>query len=177
MKANRTSPRTTSNLRKHFLQLATVLCLALGTLAPVTARAVAPSSGIPFLQALDDARRMADMNSGWKVFMIKGDSMEPHFGKNSMVVVDKSSFDSLKPGMMVVYQDASGDFVAHRLIEHTNAGWVIKGQNNDRMDPGLVTPGNYQGVIFAVLTYKEGTDQLASVDPAVKPPVALAKRY
>ncbi len=177
MKANTTSPRKTSHLRQHLAKLATVVVLALGTLLPATARAVAPNSGVPFVEALTDARHIANLDSKWQVFMVKGVSMEPQFGKNSMLVINKCGYDALRPGMIVVYKDFQGDYVAHRLIERTDNGWVAKGQNNDKADPGLVTAGNLQGAVFAIIHYKAGTDELASVNPGSKPQLALAKRY
>jgi len=177
MKISTTTPRTTSTLRISLFKMATILSLALGALVPSTARAVAPASGVPFLNALADARLITHVNTGWKVFMVKGQSMEPHFGKNSMLLIDKCDFSDLRVGMMVIYQDAAGDFVAHRLVERTGTGWVAKGQNNEKNDPTLVTLDNFQGVVFGIVHYKEGTDQLATIDPASKPPVALAKTY
>ena len=177
MKANPTSPRTTSTLRSQIFKMATILGLALGAFFPTTARAVAPNSGVPFVQALSDAQSVANMNSNWQVFMIKGQSMEPQFGKNSMLVINKCGFDALRPGMIVIYRDDSGDMVAHRLVEKTADGWIAKGQNNDKADPGRVTASNLQGAVFAIIHYKAGSDQLASVNPSIKPELALAKTY
>ncbi len=172
-----TTPRTTSTLRISLLKMTTILGLTLGALVPTTAHAVAPASGVPFLNALADARLITHTNSDWRVFMVKGVSMEPHFGQNSMLLIDKCDFGDLRLGMMVIYQDASGDFVAHRLVARAGAGWVAKGQNNNQNDPTLVTSANFQGVVFGIIHYKEGTDQLASVDSASKPLVAFAKTY
>jgi len=177
MKLGTPTPRSTSTFRKHFLQLTAILGLALGLLAPTTARAVAPSSGVPFLDALSDARRITHSNSEWALFMVKGDSMEPHFGKNSMLLIDQCDFSALRVGMMVIYLDASGDYVAHRIIERSGTNWIAKGQNNSQPDPGLVTPSNFQGAVFGIIHYKEGTDELAGIDSTGKPQVALAKRY
>ncbi len=175
MKTTRNLLRMAGTLRNRLHRLAAVACIALGALAPVNAYAIAPSSGVPFLDALADARHLARLNSDMSVFMVKGDSMEPFFGNNSLLVINKTGFETLRPGMMVIYKDAAGDFVAHRLIENTGNGWTVMGQHNDKKDPGLVTLDNYQGVVFCMLHYKAGTDRLAASD--AKPALALAKRY
>jgi signal peptidase I len=175
MKTTRNLNRMTGTLRNRILRLAAVACIALGALAPATSYAVAPSSGVPFLDALSDARHLASIKADMSVYMVKGDSMEPFFGNNSILVINKTDFDALRPGMMVVYRDAAGDFVAHRVIEHTSIGWTVMGQNNDKKDPGLVTSDNYQGTVFCMLHYKAGTDKLAAND--TKPALALAKHY
>lgn len=175
MKTTRNLNRTTGTLRNRILRLAAVAFIALSAIAPATSYAVAPSSGVPFLDALSDARHLARINADMSVFMVKGESMEPFFGNNSLLVINKTDFDALRPGMLVVYKDAAGDFVAHRVIEHTSTGWTVMGQNNDKKDPGLVTSDNYQGSVFCLLHYKEGTDKLATAE--IKPTLALAKRY
>lgn len=176
MKAAQHTPSKTSNLRTSFTRLAVALFLALGALAPTTAKAVAPGSGLPFTEVLSDAQHLAALNKDWSVYMVKGESMEPLFGSNSVLVVDHSDFSLLRPGMMVVYKDAAGDFVAHRLIEHTANGWTVMGQNNEKQDPGLVTSDNFHGVVFCMLHYKEGTDKLAA-NLTSQTQVAFAKRY
>jgi signal peptidase I len=154
-----------------------VLCLALAAFAPLTARAGAPSSGVPFADALANAHKIAELDPTWKLFMVKGQSMEPQFGCNSILVAAQTKYTDLKVGMLVVYKDGTGDLVAHRIIQKNDNGWIAKGYNNDKTDPCLVTAENLQGVVFGIVNYKHGTDSLASVDIKGNPPVALAKTY
>jgi hypothetical protein len=146
-------------------------------LAPATAHADEPNDGVPFAQALSDAQKVASMHKGWNVFLARGQSMIPQFTSASILVAATAKFEALKPGMLVVYRDASGDVVAHRLVELTDSGWIVKGLNNDKADPGLVTAKNLQGVVCGILNFKEGTDNLAALAANDKPTIAYAKKY
>jgi len=170
-------PAARTTFRNRILNWALALSLAIASLAPLTARAVAPSSGLSFEDVLDGAHRVAELNTGWQIFKAEGQSMEPLFGKNSLVLTAHTDFKDLRLGMLVVYKDASGDLVAHRLVERADGGWVAKGYNNNKVDPALVTPNNLVGVIFGILNYKSGTDAVASVDANNNPAVVLAKTY
>jgi signal peptidase I len=166
---------TASALRKGFIATTLALIIALGGLTPATAKATTTEAQVPFSQALTDAKTVAGMNTGWKVFVSQGESMLPQISHGTLLLAAESDFDKLTPGMLVIYRDASGDLVSHRLIQLTDAGWVVKGINNDRADPGLVTRSNLQGVVFGMMNYQAGTENLASLD--AKTPIAYAKKY
>jgi len=157
--------------------LAVLIWLTLGAMLPLSAQVEAPSSGVPFEKALADARQVVAMNSDWKVFQAHGESMEPEFGASSLLLVSEAGYENLQAGMVVVYRDASGDLVAHKLVAATANGWVVQGLNNDRPDPGLVTAENLHGVVFGVLHYQTGSEKLVAMDSSAQPEVALAKRY
>ncbi len=156
---------------------AALIVLTVGAMLPMAAQAEAPSSGVPFVKALADAKQVVAMNSDWKVFQVKGDSMEPEFGASSLLLASVTGYQNLQTGMVVVYRDGSGDLVAHKLVAATAGGWMVKGLNNDRADPGLVTAENLRGVVFGVLHYNPETVKLAAVESSAQPQVALAKRY
>jgi len=177
MKAQHNTEALKTTLCRRSLRIVTTLSLLLGVLVPAFAQAAAPSSNVPFVQALTDARKVAATHEGWKVFLAQGKSMEPEFGGTSLLMAANTKFESLKPGMLVVYRDSVGDMVAHRLVERTEAGWVVKGLNNEKVDPGLVTAQNLQGVVFGTLNFKNGTDKVLAMDAGTAPTVAYAKRY
>jgi signal peptidase I len=156
---------------------AAALVLALGTLAPGRALALAPSSDVPLADALVEARAVAALNPHWEVLAVQGSSMEPQFGDSSLLLVGAATFDDLRPGMVVVYRDATGDWVAHRLIQRTADGWVAKGYNNANNDPGLVTAKNLRGVVFGLVHYQTNAASLAQLPSADRPTVAYAKKY
>lgn len=108
-------------------------------------------TNVPMAQAINDAQQAADQNAGWMVMLGDGRSMAPYYGKGSVLLVEKTDFSHLKPGMMAVFQDAEGDLVGHWLIRKEGAGWVTQGVNNAALDADLMTQGNYVGVIFGVL--------------------------
>jgi len=165
---------TAAALRKGIIATTLALFLALGGLT-APAQAAITDAPVPFSQALTDAKTVAGMNTGWKVFISEGESMLPQISHGTLLLAAESDFDKLTPGMLVIYRDASGDLVSHRLIQLTDAGWVVKGLNNDRADPGLVTRSNLQGVVFGMMNYQAGTENLASLD--ARTPVAYAKKY
>jgi hypothetical protein len=177
MKTSQQLPTTQTTLRRKLFTWATALSLALSALTPLTARATAPSSAVPFVQALADAQKVASTHPGWKVFQAKGQSMEPEFGSFSLLIATNADFSTLRPGMLVVYRDQSGDLVAHRLMAVTTEGWVVKGLNNDKADPGKVTRDNFQGVVFGSLNFKSGTENQMVASDNTAPPVAFAKTY
>jgi hypothetical protein len=176
MKANR-SLGSVKTIQRKLLNWVMALCLVGGILIPTTARAASAEAGVPFVQALADAHQVANLNSGWKVYVSRGESMLPQIDHNSLLLVAQTEFSQLTPGMLVVYRDASGDLVSHRLISRTNDGWVAKGLNNDREDPGLVTRDNLQGVVFGMMKYQAGSDNLTAMQTAQQPAVAYAKKY
>lgn len=110
-------------------------------------------SPVTFKQALQDAEYVASLNPNWIVFEAEGLSMNPHYSNNALVVVEKTDYDKLEPGMVVVYKDAEGDYVGHILQEKTDKGFIARGYNNPEEDPGLVTPSNLVGVLFATFHY------------------------
>jgi hypothetical protein len=168
---------TATTLRHRILNLAAALLVAVAALAPAASRAAAPTAGVPFNQALMDAQTVARQHEGWKVYMSHGDSMGVEFNGSSLLIADRADFSSLKPGMLVIYRDASGDLVSHRLISQTAQGWVIKGLNNDKVDPGLVTADNLVGVVFGIVNYQAGSDDLTTVAATDRPAIAYAKKY
>lgn len=67
-------------------------------------------------------------------------------------------FKDLKPGMIAVYYNPlvrlGSAMISHRCHHYQKKnwlhaeGWVMKGDANDRFDPGLMTAKNYIGVIL-----------------------------
>ncbi len=135
------------------------------------AAAFAPQSSVSFRKALADAESVAALNAGWSVMKAAGDSMNPHFGDSSLLLVDQVSFERLQSGMIVVYRDAQGDLVGHRLIEKTANGWVARAANSTKNDPVCVTAQNFVGVVFGALHYSPETAGSADL------PVVYGKRY
>jgi hypothetical protein len=144
---------------------------------PSASAASSPDAEVPFAQALADARHVANLNTGWKVYLSRGESMLPQIDHNSLLLVANTDFDQLSAGMLVIYRDDDGDLVSHRLIARTRNGWIAKGINNYWKDPGLVNRSNLQGVVFGIMRYQAGSDNLAAIDATQRPAVAYAKKY
>jgi len=164
-------------IQRHLLSWVVALCLTGGILIPYTTQAASSEAEVPFTKALADARQVANMNNGWKVYVGRGESMLPQIGHNALLLVARADFDQLTEGMLVIYRDQAGDLVSHRLIGRTSKGWIAKGINNYREDPGMVTRDNLQGIVFGQMSYQAGTDNLAAMAIAQRPAVAYAKSY
>lgn len=88
-------------------------------------------------------------------------SMEPALhGGEHVEVCTAWQFKDLKPGLIVCYRNPLlrlDGLIVHRVDHwqtatwYRQAGWIMKGDANDRFDPGLLTVKNYIGV---VLKYK-----------------------
>jgi len=163
-------------LRRWIFVSLLAFCLILGNLVSPAALAASPSE-VSFAQALADARQVANLNTGWKIYLSEGESMRPQIDHDTLLLVAKTDYDKLSEGMLVIYRDSDGDLVSHRLITCTKDGWIAKGLNNYREDPGLVTRDNLQGVVFGMIKYQAGTDSLPVNDPSKRPAVAYAKKY
>lgn len=166
-----------TNFRRRMFSAMLALCLTSGMLVPAAVQAAPADAEVPFVQALADAREVTNLNSGWKVYVSQGESMRPQIDHNSLLLVAHTDFDQLSEGMLVVYKDAAGDLVSHRLIQRTSEGWVAKGLNNDREDPGLVTRDNLQGVVFGTMRYQAGSDEQVALSGVQQPAIAYAKKY
>lgn len=110
-----------------------------------------PRSDVPFSTAISDALHVAQQKPTWEVMVAKGDSMVPHYGDGSVLVVDALPFENLRPGMIAVFKDAAGDWVGHFIQARGAEGWITRGINNSRADAAELTESNYHGVIFGVL--------------------------
>ena len=107
-----------------------------------------------------------------------GQSMNPYYGEDAILLVDQTHFTKLKAGMMVVYVNELGENVGHLVTEKTEAGWIAQGANNDRYDPTLVTAKNFIGIIFGVFNTSglPQEDTLASANIA-STPLVIGKQY
>ena len=109
------------------------------------------NSSVSYEQALDDAVRIAQSNQNWEVMRCAGTSMEPFYGKDSIVLVDKVDISDLRSGMIAVYRDADGVLVGHKVIDATSTQAWGQGVNNDNRDPDPITADNLSGVVFTIL--------------------------
>jgi signal peptidase I len=75
-----------------------------------------------------------------------GVSMQPIIGEGTIIVVEPTKWEDLKEADIVVYRTPVGKLVAHRLIRLEGDHWIIKGDNNDIIDPYTVTRENLVGV-------------------------------
>jgi hypothetical protein len=98
------------------------------------------------------AERMARSHPGAIALRGEGASMLPVYPAGTAVVVTPVRYGQLQRGMAVVYLNARGIYVAHRLISKQARGWRVAGLNNAEADAELVTADNLVGVITSAFT-------------------------
>jgi len=130
-----------------------------------------PTSPVPYETALGEALRVAAMNPSWTVMRCEGDSMTPYFGEATLMLVQPARLADLRPGMIAVYRDSTGDMVAHNVISIENGSVTTRGVNNDRNDPESVNEANLVGVAFGLIHGSSAGEAGSSL------PVARGKRF
>lgn len=113
---------------------------------------VAPSADVKKIDAWRDATMLASRGQGREALVGGGESMNPVYGDNTMLVVHPIAFEDLKAGMTVVYMNREGRRVAHQLVRREGKGWRAQGLNNPGADYEYVTPQNLIGVVYASLS-------------------------
>ncbi len=164
---------TRTGLRLSLLLLALTL-----TVGPMRGHAAEADADFPGQSsALEDALALADRHEGAAVFRVSGTSMLPFFGEGALLVMKPIPPARLRPGMVVVYRNRLGETVAHRLINESREGWVVRGYNNDRADSTRVDEKNLRGVVYAILhprSLEPDQDSDRAREALAAVPIALA---
>lgn len=122
--------------------------------APVAATPkYTPTSNVAKLQAWKDAESIAALGPGRTEVVGSGESMQPVYGDNTILVISKIDYDDLRPGMTVAYINQKNHQVVHQLLAKDTHGWRVQGLNNDVEDDDHVTRENLLGVIYASLAF------------------------
>jgi hypothetical protein len=109
-------------------------------------------------------------HAGWTLYRGAGDSMLPHYGENSLMLVAPATVAGLRPGMLAVYRDAAGDLVGHMVTAASTVAANTRGVNAGRTDPEAIVADNLVGVIVGIFhTRADGT--------AAELPVVIGKRF
>jgi hypothetical protein len=117
-----------------------------------------PSANVSRLQAWRDAELIASLAPGRLEVVGSGESMRPVYGDATILVISRTPYEDLRPGMTVAYTTERGTRVVHQLVSQDKKGWRLQGLNNPAMDRERVTRENLIGVVYASLAY----------DPALK---------
>ena len=99
----------------------------------------------PPAEAWKIANAYAESREGAEVVLGLGDSMAPLYQNRTLLVIEKQPFETLAPGMTVVFIGDSGSQVAHALIRRVRGGWQAGGVGNNHRDAQPVTPANLLG--------------------------------
>lgn len=153
----------------------TCLTLTIG-LNSVQAKNNTPPTDVPLAKAINDAQKVAALKTRWEVMLADGDSMSPHYGECSVLVVDKLPYRQLREGMVAIYRDSKGDLVGHLVLKKETDGWVMQGANNDNPDSDLMTKDNYVGILFGVLNSAGDDSAGLHLAETLKLPTVIGKR-
>ncbi|WOO39844.1 S24/S26 family peptidase [Rubellicoccus peritrichatus] len=128
---------------------ALVLAFVTGcTYVPDTA---APESNLSADEGIDVAYQIESQGEGRVAGWGRGESMQPVFSDNTVLVIHPIAWEDLEKGMLVAYYGPAGDRVVHSLIRKRESRdyWMAKGINNMQADGGRVTKDNLIGVVYA----------------------------
>jgi signal peptidase I len=147
---------------------ALLLAIALILGGCATPEPIAPQSSLSRDKAIAMAQQAADIMGGRVFTIAPTGSMKPTLDENSVVAVEKVSFEELRKGDIVIYRDAAGLPVVHRLHQQLSGRWMVLGDNNAAVDQETVSPANFVGRVCAIFYTSPG--------PATTVPAALAHR-
>lgn len=80
-------------------------------------------------------------------------SMLPTFDRNVFLVVEKRGYADIAVGDVIAYR-GDDKLIVHRVVRGTDAGWIVRGDANDREDSTPVTASNFYGRVSAVVFYQ-----------------------
>ncbi len=115
-----------------------------------------PSTDVTELEAWRDAELITGLSRDRFTLIGSGRSMLPVYGENTVLVVVKIDYATLRRGMQVAYVAESGSRVLHVLVELDARGWRVQGLNNETEDHERVTPFNLIGVVYVSFTTDGG---------------------
>lgn len=86
---------------------------------------------------------------GYSYAVVPTSSMEgdnpDSFDRGSALIIYNTPYEELEIGDVVVYLSEDNVLIIHRIIENTEEGFIVKGDNNTQADRELVTKSNYRG--------------------------------
>jgi len=155
-------------LRSLLIFIGIGLCAFLSgcTSLPSFAGGTAPRSSVSREHALSLAQITAATVGGQVFTVAPTGSMKPTLDESSVVTVEKVAFTQLRAGDIVIYRNAEGIPIIHRLYEQHGAAWLVLGDNNGSVDREAVTSRNLVGRVCAIFytssgAMPEGTAALA----------------
>lgn len=120
-----------------------------------TPKATAPTSTLDSREAIRLAAQMQFQNPQIQATIGQGDSMQPLYTEDTVILTHPIEYDALEAEMIVAYRNSQGQIVIHRLVRRDSAGWVAQGINNPREDRERITRENLLGVVYTVI-YTQG---------------------
>lgn len=92
---------------------------------------------------------------GYSFSYVPTESMEPTIMKKDVIVFRKVKYESLKVNDIIIYKSQYGEtdgmLIVHRIIEITDEGLVMKGDNNPGIDVEVVNKDMFVGKYIRVV--------------------------
>lgn len=133
----------------------------------------APRSNVSRDKALTMAKQVAASIGGRVYVIAPSGSMLPTLDEGSIVTVEIVALDKLKKGDIIIYRNATGAAVIHRLYERHDNRWYVLGDNNASVDRETVSAGNFLGRVCAIF-YTASDGARISDSTSVAPLTAVA---
>ncbi len=90
---------------------------------------------------------------GLSVSFVPTSSMEPTINAGEYVLYSNTDFDSVEVGNVIVYENSSGMYIIHRVIEKNENYLITKGDNNAIEDNEKITPNMVYGKYIMTLHF------------------------
>ena len=132
------------------LAIALAILVISGCSTGVTGNVSAPHSTVSRDTALSLAKQFATRIGGRAYVIAPSGSMLPTLDEGSIVTIEKVALEKLKVGDIIVYRNAAGLAVIHRLYERHNDLWFVLGDNNVSVDRETVSAENLLGRVCAI---------------------------
>ena len=153
--------------------LLAIACVGCSTSSNIAV--TAPRSTVTRANALTLARQVATSIGGRVYAIAPSGSMLPTLDEGSIVTIEKVSLEKLHKGDIIVYRNASGAAVIHRLYERHDDRWFVLGDNNASVDRETVSAGNFLGRVCAIFYTAADAGRTSDATPS-DPLTAVARR-
>jgi len=94
---------------------------------------------------------------GYSYSYVPTESMEPTIMAGDSIIFKKTSYDSCEVGDIIIYKSQAGEtkglYIVHRIVEITDEGFVVKGDNNTVNDDELVTEEMLIGIYVRTFNF------------------------
>jgi len=170
---------STLNACRRIVSPLTMVLLSIGMLGCTTS-SLAPGTAPHSTVSRDNAVALAKLvaaSIGGRVYAIApSGSMLPTLDEGSIVTVEKVPLAKLHQGDIIIYRNAAGMAVIHRLYERHDDRWYVLGDNNASVDRELVSAGNFIGRVCAIF-YTESKTVPTKTTPLAPELTAIASSW
>lgn len=133
-----------------------------------TQNTTAPRSTMTRSHAFILAKHVATSIGGQVYAVAPTGSMLPTLDDGSIVAAEKVSLDRLQKGDIIIYRNAAGAPVIHRLYERHGNLWFVLGDSNASIDRETVSSGNLLGRVCAIFYTSGGSPFTDQAIPALQ---------